>query len=69
MSASRNVTVIGSTGLVGSQLVRVLAAAGHNVIPVSRESGADLLTIGLLVFFVSLLLVVAALLLLPAILG
>lgn len=32
-------------------------------------SGADLLTIGLLVFFVSLLLVVAALLLLPAILG
>jgi len=31
--------------------------------------GADLLTIGLLVFFVSLLVVVAALLLLPAILG
>jgi hypothetical protein len=30
---------------------------------------ADLLTIGLLVFFVSLLLVVAALLTLPAILG
>ena len=31
--------------------------------------GADLLTIGLLVFFVSLLVVVAALLALPAILG
>jgi hypothetical protein len=32
-------------------------------------TGADLLTIGLLVFFVSLLVVVAALLVLPLILG
>lgn len=32
-------------------------------------TGADLLTIGLLVFFVSLLVVVAALLVLPMILG
>ena len=33
------------------------------------QRGTDLLTIGLLVFFLSLLLVVAALLTLPAILG
>ena len=37
--------------------------------PMPPGSGADLLTIGLLVFFVSLLLVVAALLVLPAILA
>jgi hypothetical protein len=40
--------------------------------PTDRDqagSGADLLTIGLLVFFVSLLVVVAALLVLPTILG
>jgi hypothetical protein len=37
--------------------------------PDEPQSGLDLLTIGLLVFFVSLLLIVAALLALPAILG
>ena len=37
--------------------------------PDQPQRGADLLTIGLLVFFVSLLVVVAALLTLPAILG
>jgi hypothetical protein len=37
--------------------------------PDPPQRGADLLTIGLLVFFVSLLVVVAALLTLPAILG
>jgi hypothetical protein len=35
----------------------------------SPPRGTDLLTIGLLVFFVSLLVVVAALLTLPAVLG
>jgi hypothetical protein len=35
--------------------------------PVPEPSGSDLLTIALLVFFVSLILLVAALLLLPAI--
>jgi hypothetical protein len=37
--------------------------------PAPAGNGADLLTIGLLVFFVSLLVVVAALLVLPAIVG
>jgi hypothetical protein len=37
--------------------------------PETPGRAADLLTIGLLVFFVSLLVVVAALLVLPAILG
>jgi hypothetical protein len=37
--------------------------------PAPPDRSADLLTIGLLVFFVSLLVVVAALLTLPAILG
>lgn len=37
--------------------------------PGPAGNGADLLTIGLLVFFVSLLVVVAALLVLPAIVG
>jgi hypothetical protein len=37
--------------------------------PATPGRTADLLTIGLLVFFVSLLVVVAALLVLPAILG
>jgi hypothetical protein len=37
--------------------------------PDAPQRGSDLLTIGLLVFFVSLLVVVAALLVLPAIFG
>jgi hypothetical protein len=37
--------------------------------PEQPQSGLDLLTIGLLVFFVSLLVIVAALLTLPTILG
>ena len=37
--------------------------------PEAPQRGSDLLTIGLLVFFVSLLTVVAALLVLPAIFG
>jgi hypothetical protein len=37
--------------------------------PLGRGEGADLLSIGLLVFFVALLLVVGALLALPLVLG
>jgi len=37
--------------------------------PEEPQSSLDLLTIGLLVFFVSLLAIVAALLVLPAVLG
>jgi uncharacterized protein YbjT (DUF2867 family) len=42
--ATKTVTIIGSTGLIGSQLVRNLAAAGHRVVEVSRETRADVLT-------------------------
>ncbi|MFI6878769.1 SDR family oxidoreductase [Streptomyces sp. NPDC050400] len=37
-------TVIGGTGLIGSQLVGTLRTAGHEVLPVSLSTGVDLLT-------------------------
>src|SRR5688500_5061424 len=61
-------------GAPSGQLRRRRGSARASVRPMAPEPdqpqrGADLLTIGLLVFFVSLLVVVAALLTLPAILG
>lgn len=38
------ITVIGGTGLIGSQLVATLRNAGHDVVPASLSSGVDLLT-------------------------
>ncbi|MBX7266587.1 NAD(P)H-binding protein [Micromonospora sp. Llam7] len=38
------VVVIGGTGLIGSQVVRKLTAAGHEAVPASPSSGVDLLT-------------------------
>ncbi|MFJ3908492.1 SDR family oxidoreductase [Streptomyces vinaceus] len=38
------ITVIGGTGLIGSQLVSTLRAAGHEAVPASPSSGVDLLT-------------------------
>ncbi|MYW63253.1 NAD(P)H-binding protein [Streptomyces sp. SID8379] len=38
------ITVIGGTGLIGSQLVTRLRDAGHEVVPASLSSGVDLLT-------------------------
>lgn len=38
------ITVVGSTGLVGSQLTRTLGAAGHRVVEVSQSTRADVLT-------------------------
>ncbi|MFF4318970.1 SDR family oxidoreductase [Streptomyces sp. NPDC001568] len=38
------VTVIGGTGLIGSQLVTALRAAGHDVVPAAPSTGVDLLT-------------------------
>ncbi|WP_217196973.1 SDR family oxidoreductase [Streptomyces buecherae] len=37
-------TVIGGTGLIGSQVVRELAAAGHEAVPAAPSTGVDLLT-------------------------
>jgi uncharacterized protein YbjT (DUF2867 family) len=38
------ITVMGATGLVGSKLVELLAADGHEVVAASRSTGADVLT-------------------------
>ncbi len=43
-TATRRVTVIGSTGLIGSQLVQNLAAAGHRIVEVSQATQADVFT-------------------------
>ncbi|MFE3164458.1 SDR family oxidoreductase [Streptomyces sp. NPDC059224] len=38
------IAVIGGTGLIGSQVVRKLAAAGHEAVPHSKSTGVDVLT-------------------------
>ncbi|WP_329458992.1 SDR family oxidoreductase [Streptomyces sp. NBC_01497] len=38
------VTVIGGTGLIGSQVVKKLTAAGHQAVPAALSTGVDLLT-------------------------
>lgn len=40
----RTIAVIGSTGLVGHQLVDLLHASGHSTVEVSQSSGVDMLT-------------------------
>jgi uncharacterized protein YbjT (DUF2867 family) len=37
-------TVIGGTGLIGSQVVRKLTAAGHQAVPAAPSTGVDVLT-------------------------
>jgi uncharacterized protein YbjT (DUF2867 family) len=43
-TAAKTVTVIGSTGLIGSQLVKHLADAGHRIVEVSQATRADVFT-------------------------
>ena len=38
------VTVIGGTGLIGSQVVQKLTAAGHEAVPAAPSTGVDVLT-------------------------
>jgi uncharacterized protein YbjT (DUF2867 family) len=38
------ITVIGGTGLVGSQVVQKLTAAGHRAVPAALSTGLDLIT-------------------------
>ena len=38
------VTVIGGTGMIGSQVVRKLTAAGHEAVPAAPSTGVDLTT-------------------------
>jgi uncharacterized protein YbjT (DUF2867 family) len=37
-------TVIGGTGLIGSQVVGKLTAAGHQAVPAALSTGLDLIT-------------------------
>jgi uncharacterized protein YbjT (DUF2867 family) len=41
---TKKLTVIGGTGLIGSQVVRKLTAAGHRAVPAARSTGVDLIT-------------------------
>src|SRR5690349_10553398 len=38
------IAVLGGTGLIGSQVVKILTAAGHEATPLSPSNGVDLLT-------------------------
>ena len=38
------IAVLGGTGLIGSQVVTILQAQGHEAVPLSPSNGADLLT-------------------------
>ncbi|RLP86205.1 LysR family transcriptional regulator [Micromonospora sp. BL4] len=38
------IAVMGGTGLIGSQVVEILRAAGHDAVPHSQSTGVDLLT-------------------------
>ena len=38
------IAVMGGTGLIGSQVVKILQAAGHDAVPHSQSTGVDLLT-------------------------
>src|SRR5215469_10150832 len=38
------VAVIGGTGLIGSQVVKILTAGGHEAVPHSQSTGLDLLS-------------------------
>ena len=38
------IAVIGGTGLIGSQVVKILNASGHEAVPHSRSTGVDLLS-------------------------
>jgi uncharacterized protein YbjT (DUF2867 family) len=39
-----NIAVLGGTGLIGSQVVKILQAEGHEAVPLSPSNGVDLLT-------------------------
>jgi uncharacterized protein YbjT (DUF2867 family) len=39
---TKRLAVAGATGLIGSQVVRIAAEAGHEVTPLSRSTGVDL---------------------------
>jgi uncharacterized protein YbjT (DUF2867 family) len=44
MSETRKIAVAGATGRVGRHVVEVLEADGHEVVPISRSHGVDVIT-------------------------
>jgi uncharacterized protein YbjT (DUF2867 family) len=44
MSAPKKIAVAGATGRVGRHVVDILAAEGHDVVPMSRARGVDIIT-------------------------
>jgi putative NADH-flavin reductase len=44
MQPSTKIAVAGATGRVGHHVVDVLAARGHDVVPMSRSQGVDVIT-------------------------
>jgi len=44
MNTSQKIAVVGATGRVGSHVVKVLGNVGHEVVPISRSHGVDLVT-------------------------
>ncbi len=44
MPASMKIAVAGATGRVGSRVVELLEASGHDVVPMSRSTGVDVVT-------------------------
>ena len=44
MDAPRKIAVAGATGRVGRHVVDVLRASGHDVVPMSRSGGVDVIT-------------------------
>jgi uncharacterized protein YbjT (DUF2867 family) len=44
MQATRKIAVAGATGRVGRHVVEVLEAAGHDVVPMARSTGVDVVT-------------------------
>ena len=44
MQSATKIAVAGATGRVGRHVVDVLEAQGHDVVPISRSSGVDVIT-------------------------
>ena len=44
MKTQQRIAVVGATGRVGSQVVNVLEAQGHEVVAISRSNGVDVIT-------------------------